>query len=286
MDVKPTTLHTILKKDLHLSKLTPKFVPRVLTEEQKCFRVRLCEENIEALKADPQLLDRVITGDESWISIFEFELKKDSKEWLPKGTTAQRPLKAIRNRSTKKVMVTVFFDVRGVVMCEFKPPGESITAETYCHTLGVLKERIRHKRADLWTPHIEEQSFILHHDNTPPHTAVPTLAFIGSSNINMLAHPPYSPDLAPCDFFLFPRLKAELRGHHHQNIEDLKVAVSRTLKAIPKEEYSQAIYTMPIRWMKCVKSGGQYFEGAHVQIDPEGDHELEMFFIDSEEEEN
>ncbi len=281
--VKPTTLHTIVKKDLNLSKLAPKFVPRILMDEQKRFRMQLCTLNINQLKEEPDLLQRIVTGDESWVSIYEVELKKDSKEWLPKGSHTQHPFKALRNRSTKKVMVTVFIDHKGPVLVQYKPSRESITAETYCDTLRLLKEQIRRKRPEKWTPKAEEQAFILHHDNVPVHTAILSLALIGSSNINMLPHPPYSPDLAVLDFWLFPRLKAELRGHHFQNVRDLKVAVNRTLDAIPAQEYSQAMHSLPLHWMKCIKAGGDYFEGQHLQVDPQ-DHDLELFYLDLDEE--
>ncbi len=284
VDVKPTTLHTIMKKDLQLSKLAPKFIPRILTPEQKRFRVELCQSNIQSLKEDPDLLKKVVTGDESWVSVFEMELKKDSKEWLPKGTHAERPLKAIRNRSTKKVMVTVFMDYKGPVLVQFKPPGESITADAYCETLKLLKERIRHKRPEKWTPRAPEQTFILHHDNALVHTAAKSLALIGMSNINMLPHPPYSPNLAVLDYWLFPRLKAELRGHRFQNLERI-TAVIQTLDWIPQEEYSQAIHSLPLRWMKCLQAQGEYFEGRHLEVDP-ADHDLEMFQVDSDEDEN
>ncbi len=88
-----SSVHTILKKDLHLSKLAPKFVPRLLTQEQKDFRKKLCEDNLKTMQEDPDFLARIVTGDESWISVFEVELKVKSKEWLPKGQYTQRPPK-------------------------------------------------------------------------------------------------------------------------------------------------------------------------------------------------
>ncbi len=100
----------------------------------------------------------------------------------------------------------------------------------------------------------------------------------------MVPHPPYSLDLAPCDFFLFPRLKAEMRGHRFRNLPDLKTAILRTLRLIPREDYHQSLQTLPIRWMKCVKAGGDYFEGRHLEVDPVGDHEIDLVFDNSEEE--
>ncbi len=189
--IKTSSLYTILKKDLHLSKLAPKFVPKVLTNEQKRFRMKLCQDNIDSLKSDPSFLSRIVTGDKCWVSLLEVELKKDSKEWYPKGTHAERPLKAIRNRSLRKVMVTVFFDDSGAVLVEFLPPGETVNEDYYCEILRTLKERIRCNRPHLWGGgRNEDHKFLLHHDNVSPHTSVLTLALIGSSGIDMVPHPP------------------------------------------------------------------------------------------------
>ncbi len=182
-------------------------------------------------------------------------------------------------------MVTVFANEKGLILIEFKPPNETITADTYCQVLRNLKEHVRHKRPELWR--MTEEGYrhlFLHHDNAPSHTAIPTLALIGESNLDMLSHPPYSPDLAPCDYFIFPRLKNDLRGHRFHSINDLKIAVTRTLRAIPAEDYMTAIRSMPICWMKCISAKGEYFKGSHIQVDPE-DFGLEMIWEGDEEEE-
>ncbi len=271
-----SSVHNILKKDLRMSKLAPKFIPKILTEEQKRARKEWSEQNLQLLRDTDDLMDMVVTGDETWISVFEIERKEASREWLPKGTRADRPRKALRQRGERKAMLTVFFDIRGVVMSEFTPPGESITAESYLATLETLKTRIRRKRKDLWQVQDDGwHAFFLHHDNAPSHTAVPSLAFMGENQIRMLAHPPYSPDLAPCDFFLFPYLKNCFRGTRFANLDAMKGAVQRALREIPPEDVAQALrQSLPIRWMKCVKANGDYFEGSHLVVDPEGDHGL------------
>ncbi len=115
-----SSVHNIVKKDLNFSKLAPKFVPCLLTQEQKDFCKRLCDMNLQSLKEDGTFLSCIITGgDGTWISIFEMELKKDSREWHLRGTHADCPLKAIRNRSYKKVMLTVFYDQEGVATTDF-----------------------------------------------------------------------------------------------------------------------------------------------------------------------
>ncbi len=280
-----SSVHVIMKKDLTFCKLAPKFVPCLLTPEQKAFHVRLCEMNLQSLREDDTFLSRVVTGDETWISIFEIELKKDSHEWHAHGTHAARPIKAIRNRSCKKVMLTVFYDEQGLVTTDFLPPRQTVDSDYYCSVLRKLKEDLRRKRPELWA--MEEDGWCavkLHQDNAPPHVSAMSLAMIGSSALDMVPHPPYSPDLAPCDFFLFPRLKAALRGHRHQNLADLRIATMRALRNIDPADFRDSIQSLPVRWMKCIKAQGEYFEGRHLAIDPLGDHELELVCDSSEDE--
>ncbi len=215
LDISKTSVHKILKSDLNLSKIAPKLIPKLLTDEQCRFRVQLCEMNLASLRDNPDLMKTVVTGDELWVSVLEIETKQSSCSWMPKGTTEGRPTKAHQQRGARKSMLTAFFDVKGVILSEFLPQGETVTADEYIKTLQRLRENIRRKRPQLWgrgqVRRGDVRPFLLHHDNVSSHTAVPTLAFIGEQNMEMLPHPPYSPDLAPCDFFLFPRLKNDLR---------------------------------------------------------------------------
>jgi len=73
--------------------------------------------------------------------------------------------------------------------------------------------------------------------------------------------PPYSPDLAPCDFFLFPRMKRDLKGKHFQNVEEVKEKTTEALKAITLPEFQNCFEQWKKRWDKCIDSQGEYFEG-------------------------
>jgi hypothetical protein len=67
-----------------------------------------------------------------------------------------------------------------------------------------------------------EQTWLLHHDNAPSHTSVLTQQFLAKNKMAVILHPLYSPDLAPCDFFLFPKRKLKLKGHWFDTIEEIK----------------------------------------------------------------
>ncbi len=264
--VSKATVHRIVKQ-LGFKKKALKFVPRLLTDEQKRMRMRICAQNLKLLADIPNLLDFVVTGDESSIPLYDPETKLSSMHWLTKEEPC--PQKALHVQAHSSTMVTTFFDSAGLFLIEFLPKGETITAETYCETLKTLKERIRRKRPALWSKSRdgEHWNFWLHHDNASSHTATDTLALIGLSDILMIGHPPYSPDLAPNDFFLYPTLKKFLRGIKHRNVEQLQESVRDKLKLITKEQFRGAMMEMPRRWTKCLNAQGDFFEGKHLDGD-------------------
>ncbi len=169
-------------------------------------------------------------------------------------------------------MFTVFFYQRGPVLTEFKENNTTVCKESYVDLLRRLRERIRRKRPELWAA----KSFLIHHDNASLHTATLTLDYLRDNNMDTVPHPPYSPDLAPADYFFFGRVKDQIRGHRHQNIDDMQTAVFRSIKQIPVQEFHDALNFLPLRWMKCIQNEGRYFEGHHTVVDP-SDFGLEIF---------
>ena len=84
----------------------------------------------------------------------------------------------------------------------------------------------------------------------------------------MALQPPTPPDLAPCDFFLFPRMKRNLKGKRFQNVEEVRVKMTETLKAITLQQFQNCFEQLKRRWDKCIDCQGEYFEGDYI---------LEMF---------
>ncbi|KAG5316889.1 MOS1T transposase, partial [Acromyrmex insinuator] len=72
--------------------------------------------------------------------------------------------------------------------------------------------------------HGSRRNWLLHHDNAPAHTSLLVREFLTKNNTLMMPQPPYSPDLAPCDFFLFPKLKRPMKGRRYATIEEIKTA--------------------------------------------------------------
>ncbi|UYV70310.1 hypothetical protein LAZ67_7002485 [Cordylochernes scorpioides] len=119
-----------------------------------------------------------------------------------------------------------------------------------------LREAIRKKRPEKWT----NGDWILHHDNARPHTAHLVTSFLAKNGTEILPQPPYSPDIAPNDFFLFPKLKAVLKGRHFDTREDIIEKSLLALKSIPKEAYKNCFDNWEKRWRWCVEARGDYFE--------------------------
>ena len=83
------------------------------------------------------------------------------------------------------------------------------------------------------------KNVLLHHDSASPHKAKIVKDFLEEQELQVLSHPPYSPYLAPCDFWLFPTLKEGLAGRKFYRMQDLAKAVFSELRSIPKEAMLQ-----------------------------------------------
>ncbi len=249
-----STAQRILKKELHLRHLAPKFIPKILTQAQKVECVRICRANLQKVQLDARILDRIITMDESWVFKFDPNTKQVDMQWIdPQGT---RPTKALRAWSTNKCMLCLFFDVKGVIFMEFLDCGECLNSDLYIAILRRVREAIRRKRPQLW----RDQNFLIHQDNAPCHVSIQMAEYFHSVDQDLWPHPPYSPDLAPCDFWAFPALKKQLRGIHFEDLDDLQDMVRCHFRELPQEVYQDAFNTMALRYGRCIQAGGEYFE--------------------------
>ena len=130
----------------------------------------------------------------------------------------------------------------------------------YREVLRRLLRSVREKRRELWGAN----SWLLHHDNAPAHNALSIRQFLAERNVTVLAQPPYSPDLAPCDFFLFPKLKEVIKGVRFPDVDDIRRAVTTELQQIPEESFQGCMLAWQQRMQKCMRLQGDYFEGQNL----------------------
>jgi len=112
-------------------------------------------------------------------------------------------------KSTGKFIASIFWHQDGILLIDYVSKGETIKAEYYLSLLVQLKEILKEKRHGNLT-----KCFLFFHENAPAHRALATQKKLASLGIHYLDHLPYSPDLAPSDYHMFPRLKKKLKGRH------------------------------------------------------------------------
>jgi len=118
---------------------------------------------------------------------------------------------------SKKIVASVFWDRKGILLVDFMPPGATINAAAYCDTLTRLRRAIQNKRRGMLS-----RGVCLLQDNARPHSAHVTNALLEKFKWDILNHPPYSPDLAPSDFHLFLHLKKHLAGKRFDDDDELQ----------------------------------------------------------------
>ena len=127
----------------------------------------------------------------------------------------------------------------------------------YKQILRRLVRSVRDKSRNLWEAH----AWALHHDNARAHTALSIHHFLEERDVATSEHPRYSPDLVPCDFFLFPKIKSVLKGTHFSDIDSIKMAATTELKKIPENAFQECFESWKRRIHKCFQVEGNYFEG-------------------------
>ena len=116
-----------------------------------------------------------------------------------------------------------------------------------------LRKRFCRKRPALF----KSGQWHFHQDNAPVHNSILVTDYLTKMGISTVPQPPYRPDLAPCDFWLFPKL----RGCCYETIEEMKVAVTKVIDTLTQEDLHGALQKVLERENKCISAGGDYFEG-------------------------
>ena len=88
-----------------------------------------------------------------------------------------------------------------------------------------------------------------------------THKFLAKNKIAVIPHPLYSPDLAPCDFFLFSKMKLKLKGRRFDTITEIQAETQKVLNTLTEKDFQEAFQKCRRRWDRCLHSGGNYFEG-------------------------
>jgi histone-lysine N-methyltransferase SETMAR len=134
----------ILLQHLNMRKLSARWVPQLLTVDQKRDRVRCSRDNLQLFQRNPQdFRHRFVTVDETWMHHYTPETKEQSKQWVPSGESAPKKAKTVP--SAGKVMVTVFWDSQAIILINYLEKGKIITDAPYSLLLNRLKTELQEK---------------------------------------------------------------------------------------------------------------------------------------------
>jgi histone-lysine N-methyltransferase SETMAR len=239
--------HTILYhfKQVPLVSKQGGWLPHDLTESQKKKRVDICKELL-SLHRTFNWLDKMITMDEKWVLYVNNTRKR---QWLKPHQIAKSTPKVPLH--PEKRMLSVWWDVQGVVYWELLPPNTTITASKYRAHLNKVAAEFAKKRS-------KNGQIYYQHDNAKPHVAKVVKQKLEQLCWKSLPHPPYSPDLAPSDYHLFRSLSNDLRDRKFENEDDLKKHLQDFFDSKSVAFYAKGIHDLPNRWREVIASHGNY----------------------------
>jgi transposase len=187
-------------------------------------------------------------------ALFEPQLKRQNAE--RHAPMSPRKKIAQRSQGALKVVHVIFFSRNGLMLDHPVPVGTTVSGPYYCSLLqDNVRPALRCKQ-----PELLEHSAILLQDNATLHRHRDVQNLVQRWGWEVLAHPPYSLDLAACDYWLFSHVKEHLQIKLFELEDDINNAVTASLKRPSKDEYRAAIYRLPRKWEKCVDSADDYTE--------------------------
>lgn len=240
--------HETIRRSLKASGMEPKkptIVPHDLTPQQKKTRVDICSSNL--LHPHPRkLLESMLCQDEKWLF---YSNPNHNPVWVPFDEPA--PTVAKRDVHGRKQLVSFWFSRHGPVHCELLPINSTITADSLSSELETVVRKAAQLNENLKNP-------VLLWDNARPHKAKHTRETLERLSIEELPHPPYSPDLSPCDYHIFRSLQDFLIGRQLKDSDDVQSALNEWIQSRPAKFWKDGVDSLPNRWRTVVASHGEY----------------------------
>uniref|UniRef100_A0A034VCE1 Mariner Mos1 transposase n=1 Tax=Bactrocera dorsalis TaxID=27457 RepID=A0A034VCE1_BACDO len=229
LNISKTSIYCILTEHLGLREVCSRFVPHKLSDDQKLLRIQHSKDIIKEVKKDKNFLYNIVTGGETWCF-----------QYYP------------MEKSNVKTMLICFYDSKGIVHKEFVPPGQNVNAVFYLKLLKRLVRRIRRVRPE----YSEDESWRL----LWSHRSTLVTDYLTKNHILTINHSPYSPDMAPCDFFLFGKMHLPMKGKRYADVEAVQKDCTDILAAIPADELKHSFDMLLDRAKSCIEAEGDYFE--------------------------
>jgi len=211
-----------------------------------CETQQICHRDIASLTeayGDATLLRTMVF---KWHKAF-----KEGRENVEDDPRSGRPISSTNDQNVEVVRAVMTKDCRLSVKMIAE---ETVLDKSAVHRILTNHLRVQRVRTDI------ADDWVLHHDNAPAHTAPSVREFLAKRNIPVLPQPPYSPYSAPCNFYLFSKLKLKLKGHHFGTMENIQKDVADELHTLMENDFRYCYDQWKKRWNHCVTSQGSYFD--------------------------
>ena len=181
-----------------------------------------------------------------WVAL-KFTRFKNGRDDLNDDLRSGRPEASNRAELVEKVREIIAMDANFPV----RMLAEELNS-SYCTIYTILTENLDKRKVCA--------RFVPHQLNATPHKTKKINEFLMKKQICVIDHPPYSPDLSPYDYFLFPKLKTAMKGAFYDDVLTIQAAVTQVLKNIPKTEFKKSMDKLDDRSKSCIELNGSYFE--------------------------
>ncbi|CAO4381712.1 unnamed protein product [Caenorhabditis nigoni] len=174
---------------------------------------------------------------------------REKSQWVGEGESPQDVPNP--DLHPKKVMLSVWWGVDGPIYWELLPEGKTITGDLYTTQLRNLKKAVDRSA-------LKDKKVYYQHDNARPHVSKQVKQELMGYGWNVLPHPPYSPDLAPSDYWLFGDMTRAFKGRSFNSRGAVEAALKQYFASRPAGFYRNGIHKLRKRWRHVVDNDGQY----------------------------
>jgi histone-lysine N-methyltransferase SETMAR len=252
--VSAPTVKDILQRELGMKKYSRRWLRHLLTGSQKAARVDSSREMLKILRAaESNHFDGIVTGHESW---FRYAYEFDSMFARSRADVVPRSRPEFGGR---KIMITVFFSVRTLVVMDALPKDSKFNQEYFINrVLACLnKEKKNYARRN---PSSVLHLCIVHMDNSMCHNGEKIVGEFQRKDLTRMPHQPYSPDISPCDFWFFGMVKQQLKGQEFESHSEIEAAITRIWEDLTLPDVESVFQSWKTRLEWVVQHDGDYYE--------------------------
>ena len=248
VNVPPASLWRILTDELGLKKIMGKFVPHLLSEDQKMARSNICHDNLIRVKRHPRLLRKTLAIDESWVKLYSAPRKDQMRHWLETSKVA--PNVVADELRTPKRMLILAMNFEEIAFWHLCKERETVNSEVYRSFLQTYVPK--------WMEGKPFKGPVILHDGASCHRSRVVKKYLEENNFNTWTHPPYSLHLYPCDYNCFGLLKQGLAGIRFPDWESFEEKLESEIQRHLRLGHFQGVAKLPDRWQSVEENEGNY----------------------------